>query len=401
MSDDWTDVTLGDLCRHVVDRHAASRHEHERYVGLEHMPTGSPRVETLATTAGLASQVVGFEPDDILFGRLRPYLRKVAWAHFAGACSPEILVLRPRTSLVLPAYLYLLASSEPVIDWAVSTSAGSRMPRTAPGDLLAFRVRLPPRAEQERICDLVGTIDEVASRAQAEERAADALLRSLRSELIEGSGAPRRRLSNVLTDIDGGVSPITEGRAPAPGEPAVLKLSAVRPGRFWPNEAKALTAGTAMPDRARVHVGDVLITRSNTPDTVGFVCLVDQVRPNTYLSDLILRLHPGPDVLPAYLAHALLTDASRSQIVGSARGTSGSMRKISRATIGGIQIPVPISLDEQQAVVATLAAAADVRDRAHEAGQHVATLRASLLEELLSGAAHIPASYDRLLGRAA
>lgn len=401
MSDGWTDVTLGDLCRHVVDRHDATRDEHEPYVGLEHMPTGSPRVETVGTTGGLASQVVRFQPNDVLFGRLRPYLRKVAWAHFAGACSPEILVLRPRTSLVLPAYLYLLAASEPVIDWAVSTSAGSRMPRTAAADLLAFRVRLPPRAEQERICDLVGAIDEVASRAQAEERAADALLGSLRSELIEGSGAPRRRLSDVLVNIDGGVSPLTEGRAPTAGEPAVLKLSAVRPGRFWPGEAKALTTGTSMPDRARVHVGDVLITRSNTPDTVGYVCLVDQVRPNTYLSDLILRLHPGPDVLSAYLAQALLTDGSRSQIVGSARGTSGSMRKISRATIGDIEIPVPISLDEQQAVVATLAAVVDVRDRAYQAVQHVATLRSSLLNELLSGDAHIPASYDRFLGLAA
>lgn len=401
MVEGWSEVALGDICRAVMNRRGAAHVGGVPYVGLEHMPSGSPRITQCGTAAGLASQVVAFEPGDILFGRLRPYLMKVAWADFAGVCSPEILVLRPTTGSVLPGYLYALTASKSVIDWAVSASAGSRMPRTAASDLLRFRVFLPPLPEQARIVDLSGWMDEARSRASFHEVAAHELVISLRNDLISNAQVPRRRLGDLLENIDSGVSPITEGRTPVRGEPAVLKLSAVRPGRFRPEEAKALPDGVEMPESALVRVGDVLITRSNTPDTVGFVCLVDRVGPKTYLSDLILRLHPTSDLLPRYLAEALLTDDARGQIVGSARGTSGSMRKISRATLRELEIPVPESIAYQVAAVAPLVAAAEVRESAHDVAARLADVRGIVLTELLAGIREVPTSYDRFLGGAA
>ena len=401
MNEAWPEVTLGELCRLIVDRENAAAAAGVPYVGLEHMPSGFPRIHDRGTTDGLASQVIRFRAEDTLFGRLRPYLKKVALANFSGVCSPEILVLRPLTARVEPAYLYLLAASEPVVEWAVASSAGSRMPRTAASDLLAHRLRLPPIAEQRRIVDLIGAVDEVRAHALLQEQVSERFLAALRRVQIAESGAPRRRLGEVLEDIDGGVSPLTEGRAPLPGEPAVLKLSAVRPGRFRPDEAKALPDGVEMPMRALVRVGDVLITRSNTPDTVGYVCLVDRVKPLTYLSDLILRLHPGRELLAGYLAQAMLTDDARFQIAGSARGTSGSMRKISRGTIRQIEIPVPVSLDTQRSVAGLITAAAAVRDQAHEIVGRAAVLRSTLFGDLLSGEHRLPGSYDRFLDGAA
>jgi hypothetical protein len=262
-------------------------------------------------------------------------------------------------------------------------------------------VRLPPVAEQRRIADLIRAVDAAAGRAMSEDAAAQGLVAALRTELIAAADSPRCRLGDVLDRIDGGVSPLTEGRAPTTGEPSVLKLSAVRPGRFRPEEAKALPTDIVMPEAAVVRVGDVLITRSNTPETVGYVCLVDRVSPKTYLSDLILRLHPRPDLLPGYLAEALVTDDARAQIMGSARGTSGSMRKISRATIREVEIPLPVSVEAQRVVVALLTAAAHVRDAAHNTAERTAALRSTLLGSMLSGEHEIPASYDRFLDGAA
>jgi type I restriction enzyme S subunit len=94
---------------------------------------------------------------------------------------------------------------------------------------------------------------------------------ALRFELIDAPPWGRKPLGDLLLKIDGGRSPVTEGRPPTDGERGVLKLSAVRPGRFEQLEAKALSDDTPMPQSALVSIGDVLITRSNTPQTVGAV----------------------------------------------------------------------------------------------------------------------------------
>jgi type I restriction enzyme, S subunit len=300
------------------------------------------------------------------------------------------------TALVLPGWVSLLCESNHFTR-QVRAVGSTNYAAVRPAQVLAYTLPLPPLAEQRRIVDLISAVDAAAARSLSEDEAAQGLAAALRSELITKAAAPRRRLGDVLESIDGGVSPLTEGRAPAPGEPAVLKLSAIRPGLFRPEEAKALPKDIEMPEAALVNVGDVLITRSNTPGTVGYVCLVDRVGPMTYLSDLILRLHPMPDLLSGYLAEALLTDDARAQIVGSARGTSGSMRKISRMTIREVEIPVPVSLDAQHATVALLTSVAHVRDRAHAAAVSTGALRSTLRATLLSGDHEIPASYDRFL----
>jgi hypothetical protein len=274
------------------------------------------------------------------------------------------------------------------------------MPRTSAADLATFPVHLPPLGEQERIVDLAAAIDRARSRADDVAAAAEALLGALRQELIEEAGYTRKKLSELLEDIDGGVSPVTEGRAPADGEASVLALGAIRPGQFRPELRKALPPSVSMPSRAMVAVGDVLITRSNTPQTVGYVCLVDRVAPLTYLSDLTLRLKPGHRVSNHYLAEALNAPKVRSQIVRSAKGTSGSMRKISRSTIREVEIPLPEGAAEQERITRLLRSAANVRDTATSYAAEVAIMRRRLIDALLQGAVVLPASDDRVMASA-
>ena len=267
--------------------------------------------------------------------------------------------------------------------------------------LASQRVPVPLLAEQRRIVDLIQRTEDAEAVAEVEHTAAVEALNALREDLITRHGARECTLREVLEDIDGGVSPVTEGRVPVDSERAVLKLSAVRPGRFVPAEAKAVAPSVVLPERALVRVGDVLITRSNTPETVGFVCYVDAVRPHTYLSDLTLRLDPIPGLDRRYLAQVLNTGDARKQIMGSATGTSGSMRKISRRTIRDIRVPIPASLMEQVRIADALESASDLVDAARNCVLRLAALRSALLAALLSGDHEIPASYDRFLDGAA
>lgn len=67
------------------------------YIGLDDMPRGSTVLEVWKTNAAPSGQSSRFQRDDILFGKLRPYFKKVGVAPIDGRCSTEIVVLRPRS----------------------------------------------------------------------------------------------------------------------------------------------------------------------------------------------------------------------------------------------------------------------------------------------------------------
>ena len=66
-----------------------------RYIGMENVESHTGKLldsDSELVTEGMSS---AFEPTDVLFGKLRPYLAKAAIPDFAGRCSSELLVLRP------------------------------------------------------------------------------------------------------------------------------------------------------------------------------------------------------------------------------------------------------------------------------------------------------------------
>ena len=65
--------------------------------------------------------------DDVLFGKLRPYLRKYALVKQECVCSSEIWSLVPK-KIVLPQFLFYLVQSEEFIKVA-NISSGTKMPR--------------------------------------------------------------------------------------------------------------------------------------------------------------------------------------------------------------------------------------------------------------------------------
>lgn len=112
------------------------------YVGLEHLPRARLFFEETGTPDDLESLKVQFSAGEVLFGKLRPYFKKVAVAPCEGIGSTEILVLSPRPNA--NAFVALLAASDPLIEHAVALSDGTRMPRTSWEQLTRFLIAVPP-----------------------------------------------------------------------------------------------------------------------------------------------------------------------------------------------------------------------------------------------------------------
>lgn len=137
---------LGKLCiptRNIVAPDSADA-AHLRYVGMEHIESGTGRIVSTAASempaAEIASATFRFDGSHVLYGKLRPYLNKVALPDFKGRCSTEVIPLQP-TGLITREYLALLLRSDVVINAAQRSGTGSRMPRADMNTLL--KVELP------------------------------------------------------------------------------------------------------------------------------------------------------------------------------------------------------------------------------------------------------------------
>ncbi len=158
-------------------------------------------------------------------------------------------------------------------------------------------------------------------------------------------------LRRHILSLDQGWSPKADS-SPAGGDQwGVLKLSAVKKGLFNPLENKALEN---LPDNVTPlspSDGDVLISRANTPDLVGDVCLVSGEHSWRIIPDLIYRLQLNQKkILSQYLVFFLLCRSGRNQIQLDARGSNESMVKIGKTHLKAWIIPLP-SKAEQTAIV--------------------------------------------------
>ena len=97
------------------------------------------------------SQVKRFRASDVLFGKLRPYLAKVARPNTDGICVGEFLVLRSRGCDLAPSYLEQFLRSKPIIDAVNASTFGARMPRADWQFIGDMAVALPPPDEQAAI----------------------------------------------------------------------------------------------------------------------------------------------------------------------------------------------------------------------------------------------------------
>lgn len=126
-------------------------------IELEHLPQGGGKLLGSASSQELASAKSRFSSGDVLFGKLRPYLRKFYMPKFDGVCSTEIWVLQGNSKIV-NSYLYYFVQTEMFLNEA-NKSTGSRMPRADWNSVSEMIVRLPTIEEQIKISKILSILD--------------------------------------------------------------------------------------------------------------------------------------------------------------------------------------------------------------------------------------------------
>jgi type I restriction enzyme S subunit len=133
--------------------------EVERFVGLEFIEANNFQLQGWGEIANGTTFSKRFVKGDVLFGKRRAYLKKVAVADFDGICSGDILVIRAKAKKMLQGLLPYYISADAFIQHAVSTSAGSLSPRTKWKDLAELEFSIPDLKTQENILEVLQQLD--------------------------------------------------------------------------------------------------------------------------------------------------------------------------------------------------------------------------------------------------
>lgn len=359
------------------------------YVGLENITASGEIVGARAIGAGdVASTKFRFTPEHVLYGKLRPNLRKVACPDFAGIASTDILPIRPgeRTDR---RYLFHFLRSGSVVAWAARRCGGANLPRLSPTLLSQLRVPLPALDEQRRIVSILDRISRTRHRARERQLA---LSRFLSATFVELFGDPIQNphsfplepMRRMIDCFEAGSSVGGEDRDRLADEWAVLKISAVTSGEYLPAECKVAQP----PERGALVVprrGDLLFSRANTRELVAATCLVDNDDPRLFLPDKLWRVVPveGRSRVE-YLRFLFAHPAFRATVAKRASGTSGSMLNVSQEKVMALRAPRP-PLNLQDRFADIVWRALELRRKFRSADAEIEGLAESLSDRAFRG----------------
>ncbi len=213
-------VALDEVAK--IDRTVASDKDCQilPYVGLEHIEkdTGHFLNDFKRDSETLLASKFKFSSSHVLYGKLRPYLNKVALPSFEGVCTTEILPILPNFKLLDRRYLWLIFLSPKFVAWASKSVSGANLPRLDPKELAQYQIPLPPLEEQKRIAQIAGKCDRLRRTRRYTQQLSNTYLQSVFLEMfgnalklessseylgklvtITGGGTPSRDIPEYFT----------------------------------------------------------------------------------------------------------------------------------------------------------------------------------------------------------
>lgn len=397
--EEWPKVRLREIADAIVEIAVPTPDDERPYVALEHLAQGTPTLLGWERAGNATSAKATFRATDLLFGKLRPNLRKAVLAPFDGVCSTDILVIRA-TPATTSSYLKHLAHWPPLQEHAVRTASGTKMPRTSWALLSEFVFPLPPHGEQRKIATILSAVDDAIQATQAVIDQLQVVKRAMMAELLT-RGLPGRHTRFRQTEI--GEVPegwrliplddlIADGPTNGLYKPAnmigrgalVAGMTAIEGSTLRWSACRRAELDESEIARFGMRAGDLLITRVYARvDGIGrFIVVPELPEAAGYESNMMRVRIDRERALPEFVAAHMTLPAVRREI--EQRATLGAQASINNEGVRRLPLRLP-PLDEQREVVAILGAV-DERSAAESAGlDALLTMKAAVMSVLLTG----------------
>lgn len=156
-------------------------------IAPNHIESGTGRLLAIETAEaqGAISGKYQVRPGDVVYCKIRPYLKKAWLADRVGLCSADMYPMAACEQM-LPEFLLLVVLGDRFVEFATSVSARTGIPKINREELSQYKLALPPLDEQRVIADCVTSVME---RERAEHEVLNSLLfaqNALVSALLTG-----------------------------------------------------------------------------------------------------------------------------------------------------------------------------------------------------------------------
>ena len=163
--EEWSIKEFGRFASASTAKYVPSTNENRRCIELEHINQETGSINGYISSTNQKSTKNIFKKGQVLFGKLRPYLKKYWLADFDGVCSSEVWVLQANSEDCCNEYLFRLIQQHRFIQVA-NVSSGSKMPRADWDFVAGFPFALPTSQERKKIAGILSTWDEAINKAQ-------------------------------------------------------------------------------------------------------------------------------------------------------------------------------------------------------------------------------------------
>lgn len=393
---EWKNQRFGEACDRVNDSYQPVNDGDTPYIGLEHLTQGFPSFVGRGKESEVKSSKTAFKASDILFGKLRPYLRKGAQADFDGVCSTDILVFRAK-EVCEADFLKFIIHSDEFVAHAKSTTSGVQHPRTSWTSLREFRLSLPPLPEQKKIAHILSAVQRAIEAQERIIQTTTELKRALMHKLFtEGlRGEPQRQTeigpvpeSWVVTTV-GDVTKVKGGKRLSKGDKLVERDTGfpyIRVTDF--NEFSVDVRGLLfLTEEAQRPISRYIINRDDVfisiAGSIGITGMIPAELDGANLTENAARLiaNDSSQIHPRFLMYWLASHHCQAEI--KAQTVKNAQPKLALARIKSLKIPLP-SQDEQVEIARALDLAGGKAENARAKRDQLQDLFRTLLHELMT-----------------
>ncbi len=377
---------------------------HLPYVGLEHIDPGNTRLSRWGQTSSVRSSKSHFYANDVLYGKLRPYLDKAVLSEREGICSTDILVLSPKAQ-VDPAFLSYLLHLRYFVNHAIATTTGVNHPRTSWASIREFETQLPPLKEQEAIAHVLSTVQKAIETTEQVTEATRELKRSLMNHLFTYGPVPVDEAEQVpLKETEIGPVPeqwetvnlgtlIAEGPQNGIYKPQSLYGAGTLIVRIddFSNEGGTIDSASNSVrlsaeelDKYGLNPYDILVNRVNSLSHLGKTTMVGEFCAPAVFESNMMRFTVDEDlVYPEYVARFLSSSIAREQMRGRAK-RAVAQSSINQGDVRSIFTPLPPLADQEG--ILHIVRSVDSKTVAEESRkQSLEVLFKTLLHNLMTG----------------
>lgn len=181
---DYETVKFEKIAINISERIEPKKTELTTYVGLEHLDADNLKIER----TGIPDDVIGTKlkiyKGDIIFGKRRAYLRKVAVSHFDGIASAHSMILRANEKNIEKDFLPYFMQSDTFMSRAIQISEGSLSPTIKNKTLAVQEFILPKREKQKDFIAVFKQFDTTIEQLKQQKTTLKNLKQKLLNEIL-------------------------------------------------------------------------------------------------------------------------------------------------------------------------------------------------------------------------